>query len=134
MRLLLDTHIWIWYLLGDPRLPVKIRQELEGDEDPPELWISPITIWETLLLGEKKKLELNPDPISWVRLSLESMPVRETPITIEIAIRSRKINLPHQDPADRFIAATSLVRDLTLLTCDRFLLKCKEIKTWDASQ
>lgn len=121
MKLLLDTHIWIWYLLGDPKLPAKIRQKLKGHENSPELWISPITIWETLLLGEKKKLELMPDPVSWIRRSLESMPVREAPLTAEVAIRSRKINLPHNDPADRFLAATALVYDLTLVTIDKHL-------------
>ena len=55
--------------------------------------------------------------------------MKEAPITHEIAAESRRIGLTHRDPADRFLAATAKVLDLTLVTADKRLLACKEIRT-----
>lgn len=127
MNLLLDTHIWIWLLGGSDKLEASLRKKLEEEQS--QLWLSPISIWEALLLGEKKRVNQSPDPVSWARRSLELIPVREASLNREIAIRCREINLPHNDPADRFIAATALVYDLTLVTLDRNLMKLKGLKT-----
>jgi PIN domain nuclease of toxin-antitoxin system len=60
---------------------------------------------------------LEPDPMVWMRRAL-----REAPLTHEVAIRSRQVELPHPEPADRFLVATAQVYDLTLVTADRRLL------------
>jgi len=65
---------------------------------------------------------LQPDALTWVRSMLRSTPLREAPLNHEVAIQSRSLNLPHQDPADRFLAATAIVYDLTLVTADERLL------------
>lgn len=130
MKYLLDTHVWLWQLQGTDQLGLKTREILERGDC--ELWLSSISIWEILILAEKKKIQLPHDPETWLTKALLSSPVREASITIEIAIKSRSIPLPHQDPADRFLAATALAYDLTLLTRDRILLECKEIQTLDA--
>ncbi|WP_336622304.1 PIN domain-containing protein [Chlorogloeopsis sp. ULAP01] len=54
MKLLLDTHIWIWYLLGDLHLSENLQKVISDEIN--ELWLSPISIWETLLLTEKGRL------------------------------------------------------------------------------
>jgi PIN domain nuclease of toxin-antitoxin system len=83
-----------------------------------EVWLSPISVWKVLVLAEKGRVLLEPDPIVWMRRAL-----REAPLTHEVAIRSRQVELPHPDPADRFlVAATAQVYDLTLVTADRRLL------------
>ena len=119
MKLLLDTHIWLWSLLDTRYLSENIVKELEDGSN--ELWLSPISIWEALLLSEKGKLELKPSPLEWVHNALKRVPFKEAPITYEIAIQSRKLNLPHQDPADRFIVATAYIYQLTLITADNRL-------------
>ena len=68
-------------------------------------------------------------PEAWLRTVFEQAPVREAVLGFEIAIQSRNIDLPHHDPADRFIAATALVYDLVLLTADERLLACDQIET-----
>jgi PIN domain nuclease of toxin-antitoxin system len=68
MKLLLDTHIWIWYLSGNSRLSETL-QTIIYDETT-ELWLSPISIWEALLLGEKGKIILEPNPTQSVQNSL----------------------------------------------------------------
>lgn len=116
MKILLDTHIWLWYLLGDRQLSLGLQATIADLNN--ELWLSPISIWETLLLAEKGRIYLQPDPFTWVDLALATLKIREAHLNYPIAVLSRQIDLPHQDPADRFIAATALYYDLKLATVD----------------
>lgn len=116
MKLLLDTHIWLWYLLGDKRLSTEL-QTIIPDETT-ELWLSPVSIWETLILAEKGRISLQPDAFEWIDLALKILEICEAPLVRQIAILSRQIELPHQDPADRFIAATAVYHNLPLATVD----------------
>ena len=127
MRILLDTHIWIWYLSGSARLPKRHRESLNRDNN--QIWLSPISVWETLILSEKGKLRLRPEPISWIQQSLKRWPIKEAPLNIQVSIRSRQLDLPHQDPADRFISATALIYDLTLMTIDERLISAPWLPT-----
>jgi len=120
LKLLLDTHIWLWYLQGNDRLSDNLQQIIASPDT--ELWLSPISVWETLVLAEKERIELSCEPIVWVKRYLRSLDFKEARLTYEIAMRSRQIELSHQDPADRFIAATAIELKLTLATVDRRLL------------
>jgi PIN domain nuclease of toxin-antitoxin system len=130
MKYLLDTHIWLWSLLEPERLGKSIIQVLADQKN--ELFISPISIWETLLLAERGKIQVVPTPLEWVHEALRRSPVREVPLSISIAVRSRVIELPHQDPADRFIAATALEHDLILITEDGKLKESQQIKLFSS--
>ena len=127
MKILLDTHIWIWYLSGSSRLPKRYRETLDRDNN--QIWLSPISVWETLILAEKGKLSLKPEPISWIQQSLKRWPIKEAPLNIQVSIGSRQLDLPHQDPADRFISATALIYDLTLMTVDERLISASWLPT-----
>jgi PIN domain nuclease of toxin-antitoxin system len=116
VKLLLDTHIWLWYALGDPQLSENLQSTIASDTT--ELWLSPISTWEVLLLAEKGRISLQLDTVAWIDQSLKSLAIREAPLNHQIAILSRQIELPHQDPADRFIAATALHYQLQLATVD----------------
>lgn len=116
MKLLLDTHIWLWYLLGNDRLSIQLQTAIADSTT--ELWLSPISIWETIILAEKKRISLQPDALTWVNLALKNLETREALLNHDIALLSRQIELPHQDPGDRFIAATSIFYKLTLATVD----------------
>lgn len=125
MRLLLDTHIWLWSLLEPVRLTKQVAAELENPDN--ELWLSPISLWEVLILVEKRRVVLDLDPAAWIRRVLARVPFKEAPLNHEVALKSRSLSLAHQDPADRFLAATALVYDLTLVTADERLLHSKEL-------
>ena len=127
MRLLLDTHIWIWSLLDPAKLSRKVRAELESPDN--ELWLSPISSWELLILIEKGRVAVDKDPVPWVAEVSRAIALREAALTHEVAVESRLIDLPHQDPADRFLAATARVYDLTLVTADERLLDSRRIST-----
>jgi PIN domain nuclease of toxin-antitoxin system len=126
MKLLLDTHIFLWALLEPERLPPPAAQVLENPKN--ELWLSPISLWECLVLAEKGRISLDPDSETWIREVLKSHNFREAPLTTEVAIISRRISLTHEDPADRFLAATARVFELTLVTADRRLQGCPDIE------
>ncbi len=119
MKLLLDTHIWLWYLLADNRLSSELKLLIADPTT--ELWLSPISIWETVILAEKRRISLQPNTSEWINLSLQNLEIREAVLNHEIAILSREIALSHQDPADRFIAATAIFYKLTLATVDQNL-------------
>ena len=125
MKLLLDTHVFLWALLEPERLPRTITDALRDLTN--TLWLSPIVIWETLILAEKGRVVLHPDSLRWLNQALQRVPFYEAPLTMDVAIQSRLIPLPHQDPADRFLAATALVYELTLITADRRLMALDEI-------
>jgi PIN domain nuclease of toxin-antitoxin system len=127
VRLLLDTHIWIWSLLDPAKLSRKVRAELESPDN--ELWLSPISSWELLILIEKGRVAVDKDPVPWVAEVSRAITLREAALTHEVAIESRLSDLPHQDPADRFLAATARVYDLTLVTADKRLLDSRRIST-----
>lgn len=120
MNLLLDTHVLIWSLL-DPDHLSKVAAELLEDVDT-KLHVSPITAWECIVLSEKGRLVLEPNPVDWFRNRLKELAPKEVAITMEVAIRSRELDLGTADPADRFLAATASVFDLVLLTADQRLL------------
>lgn len=119
MKLLLDTHIWLWYVLGDEQLSPNLRSLMEQLNT--ELWLSPISVWETLLLAEKGRIIFNTKPETWVMKYLRQLKLKEAKLTYEIAILSRKLQFNHQDPADRFLVATAVASNLTLATADRRL-------------
>ena len=125
MKLLLDTHIWLWSLQDPTRLGKRVLHELKSSEN--ELWLSPISTWEALTLNAKKRIQLPADLAQWVAQA--TAPLREAPLTHEIALAARLLALPHNDPADRFLAATARVLRLTLVTADANLLGLGEIST-----
>jgi PIN domain nuclease of toxin-antitoxin system len=127
VRLLLDTHIWIWSLLEPDKLSRRTRDELGSADN--EVWLSPISTWELLILIEKGRVAVDRDPVRWASEVCRSVPLREASLTHEVAVESRLVDLPHQDPADRFLAATARVYDLTLVTSDDRLLGCRQIAT-----
>lgn len=125
MRLLLDTHIWLWSLLEPERLDPVVADALTADDA--ELWLSPISTWELALLVERGRVELAGDLRTWLDEARRRAPIYEAPLTHEIALRSRSLDLPHGDPADRFIAATAAVLELTLVTADHRILQSKQL-------
>lgn len=123
MKLLLDTHIFVWSNLNPSRLSRRAAKVLADSRN--ELWISPVTTWEILFLHRKGRLHLKDGPVSWFSEALSRMPFREAAFTHEVALASDAIILPHRDPADTFLAATAKVYGLTLVTADQNLSRGK---------
>lgn len=125
MKYLLDTHIWIWSVSNPDKLSKKIKDILEDDMN--ECYISSISVWEFLVLLDKGRIVLTRPVEEWLDIALFKSNIMDIPIDTEIAIASRKISLSHQDPADRFIAATALVNKMRLITSDTRLSAQAEV-------
>lgn len=125
MRLLLDTHIWLWSLEASHRLGKRTAQEIKNPAN--ERWLSPISTWEALTLNAKGRIRLPDDVSAWVAEATADF--QEAPLTHEIALAARQLRLLHDDPADRFLAATAKLLRLTLVTADVKLLGLGDIST-----
>jgi PIN domain nuclease of toxin-antitoxin system len=125
LRLLLDTHIWLWSLAEPQRLSRRVQQELREQNN--ELWLSPVSTWEALLLHARGRIRLHGNVRDWVTKA--TMHLREAPLTGEIVVAAQELPLQQQDPADRFLAATADVLGLTLVTADHRLLGLGKIAT-----
>lgn len=125
MRLLLDTHIWLWSLGEPKRIGRRLQRELRNPMN--ELWLSPVSTWEALALHDEGRIKLKGDLEQWVMKA--KAPFLEAPVTHEVVAAARRVPLPPENIADRLLAATALVLDLTLVTADGNLLGLGEIAT-----
>jgi PIN domain nuclease of toxin-antitoxin system len=125
LKLLLDTHIWVWSVLAPERLSTRVARQLNNSEN--EIWLSAVSIWELQLLHDKGRIRLTPDAVTWINGNLTRLKIREAPLTFEVALAISSLKLPHNDPADGFIAATAKVFGLTLVTADEQLAKLTDI-------
>jgi PIN domain nuclease of toxin-antitoxin system len=125
LKLLLDTHIWLWSLEDRKRLGKRVLVELENPDN--QIWLSPVSTWEALTLNATGRLRLPDDFAAW--LALATAPFLEALLTHEIAVAARRLSWRHKDPADRFLAATAQCLRLTLVTADVALLGLGDIST-----
>lgn len=128
MRVLLDTHVWLWRLLEPDRLPAAVAAVL--DDQGTEICLSPISVWETLVLARRGRLEPSVDRDNWVRSALEASRPTMMPLTHAIAIESEQLEgFRSRDPADRFLVATARVEGLRLASADRAMLEYPGVET-----
>jgi PIN domain nuclease of toxin-antitoxin system len=123
-QLLLDTHIWLWLVLGIDKLSPANRAAIADAASVGDLRIAAITIWEIALLASRNRVTLVMPTIQWVEDAVAGSAVGVEPLNTEIAVES--CQLPegfHPDPADRLIVATSRVTDARLMTRDRRILE-----------
>jgi PIN domain nuclease of toxin-antitoxin system len=121
VKLLLDTHIWLWSALEPQRLTRRVGKALANPAN--ELWLSPISVGELIVLLRKGRLTLPDDVAAWVAKTMQDLELTEAPLTVEVALAISSINFAHGDPADHFLAATAKVFGLTLVTADEHLMR-----------
>lgn len=133
-RPLLDTHAWVWWICGDPRLTSREREALDNLPPTERPVLAEISLWEVAMLVERGRLHLDMDLERW--LSVASAPAtvelaRVTPaVAAEVALLPDKF---HRDPADRLIVATARVMKLRVLTRDRMITGARVVPVWRAS-
>lgn len=84
------------------------------------------------MLAARGRIELTGGPRRWVEQAQVRFPLAEAALTSEVALRSHEVELEHRDPADRLLAATAIVHDLTLLTVDDRLAAAPGVRTRSA--
>ena len=115
---LLDTHIWIWWVLGNARLPQEYFDYIQ-EHEAEELGVSVISCWEIAKLVQGGRIAL-PLPIGeWLTKALSYPGIRLLEISPEVAVESTQLpGVFHRDPADQIIVATARVYACPLITLD----------------
>jgi PIN domain nuclease of toxin-antitoxin system len=122
--LLLDTHVWVWYVENAPtRLSPRIEPLVEAAVQRGDVVVSAISVWEIALLEAARRIELTVDVRAWVGRALAFPGVRLKGLSPSIAIESTRLPSPlHRDPADRMLIATARLLGAALVTCDERIL------------
>ena len=126
--IVLDTHIWIWWVNDSPQLTEQYKQWIQ-DYQPQGLGISIISCWEVAKLVEKKRLVLSLPVDEWLKTALAYPGVQLLGLTVPIVVQSTQLPGFHNDPADQIIVATAKVYDCFLLTADSKILNYAGVKT-----
>lgn len=132
--ILLDTHAAIWLAMDDNALGDLSRALIKQAMAEGATLVSAISFWEIALLVAKRRFDVRQSPAS-LRNRLLDTGVSEIPLTGDIAMLAAELDNLHGDPADRFIVATAIVHDATLMTADSALLHWRhKLKRQNASK
>jgi PIN domain nuclease of toxin-antitoxin system len=126
--IVLDTHIWVWWVHGDDHLPEGYRAVLEANEE--EVFgVSAISCWEIAKLVEYERLLL-PIPVEdWLHQSLSYPNIELLNLTPRIAVESTQLPPPiHRDPADQIIIATARTYNCALMTLDNKIINYPHVQ------
>ena len=127
--ILLDTHVWVWWVHGNPRLPEDQRKMLDSRVNE-GVGVSIISCWEVAKLVEHRRLSFPQDVADWLGIALAYPGVRLVQLTPAISVESTRLPQPfHKDPADQIIVATARVHDCPLVTADEKILKYSHVRT-----
>lgn len=133
MKLLLDTHVWIWSQEQPELLPRRTREAI--DDRLNGCAISVISELEMARLTQRKQIELDRGLEEWIDQSIAVLGAHEIEISRSIAIEAYR--LPgefHNDPADRILAATARIYGMTLVSADRRLLRYRHVNSMSAQR
>jgi PIN domain nuclease of toxin-antitoxin system len=121
--LLLDTHIWIWFMLADVELDVAGRTAINQAAAAGQLRIAAISVWEAALLASRGRITLGKPLAQWMAEAVSAPGLSIEPLLPQIAVEA--YSLPdtfHRDPADRLIVATARVTSAVMMTRDKQIL------------
>jgi PIN domain nuclease of toxin-antitoxin system len=126
LRLLLDTHAFVWSQLERVRLPARLRATLI---DPAHIvFISAVSIWEAVIKSGVGKLSL---PLDRVTAIIDDAGFSELPVSFAHALEVRHLPLLHRDPFDRLLIAQARHERLTLVTRDADIRRYPVDTLWD---
>lgn len=116
MRLLLDTHIFLWYISADPLLPIPVRDTIRDPAN--EAYLSVASIWEAVIKYALGKLPLPAPPAESLPRQREAHRIASLPIEEAVFVHLASLPPLHRDPFDRLLIAQALHHGLTLVTVD----------------
>ena len=116
MRLLLDTHVWLWMISADERLGDDTRRILTDPQT--ETYLSVAAVWELAIKHAAGKLRYTGSPSVQVPLHIKRSGVGTLGITVEQALKAAALPMHHRDPFDRLMLAQAADQELTFATAD----------------
>jgi len=121
MRLLLDTHIFLWAVSGSPLLKPAIRRTIESAD---QVYVSAASIWEVAIKARLGKIEADPGELA---AAIEASGFIELPVRAAHAAAVARLALHHADPFDRLLVAQAMTEPLRFLTADAVLAQYSEL-------
>ena len=121
--LLLDTHVWIWFMLANPELAISGRNVINRAAAAGQLRVAAISVWEAALLASRGRVALGRPLAQWITEAVSAPGLSIEPLLPQVAVEASSLpDAFHRDPADQLIVATARVTNATLMTRDRRIL------------
>jgi PIN domain nuclease of toxin-antitoxin system len=120
MRLLLDTHIFLWYVGGDQRVGGNLRQAIENAD---AVYLSVVSVWEATIKYSIGKLPLPEPPHPWLSVQREQHGIESLPIDEASVAHLPTLDPHHRDPFDRILVCQAIEHGLQLVTADPIMSK-----------
>ena len=116
MRLLLDTHVFLWYISADRQLPIAFRDAIRDPAN--EVYLSVASVWEAVIKYALGKLSLPQAPAEYLPRQREAHRIGTLPVEEQSLVHLASLPPLHRDPFDRILIAQALQHGLTLATVD----------------
>ena len=116
MRILLDTHIFLWFISGDTQLSKNVRDAIRDSDR--EVYLSAISIWEVIVKYQLGKLSLPESPEIYLPKQRDLHQIVSLPFDEMSVIQLAKLPPLHRDPFDRMLVCQALQHNLTIATVD----------------
>jgi|SRR5205085_5338211 len=116
MRLLLDTHIFLWFISADTHLPEIIRDQIRNPDN--EVYLSVISLWEAIIKHQIGRLPLPQSPETYLSEQRERHRISSLSLDEPSVVRLAKLPLLHRDPFDRILVCQAVEHDLIIATVD----------------
>lgn len=131
MNVLLDTHVWLWWLLGSDKLAVSERVALDRLASRHAIRLAAVSLWEVQMLHAKGRLTLDRSFGAWIRDATASDTIEISPLDVDVVVALDALPASfHGDPADRLIVATARAHRMPLATHDRTIRRSRTIPIW----
>ena len=131
MNVLLDTHIWIWWLTAESPLSPKERAALDRAAEQRELHLAAISLWEAQVLHARKRIQLPVPFPEWIFSAADPRMVTLLPLDVDVVVAADSLPASfHGDPADRLIVATARAHAMPLATKDAGIRKSRAAALW----
>jgi PIN domain nuclease of toxin-antitoxin system len=128
MKVLLDTHTFLWWIANDPQLSPSAKQIMEDANTEPLL--SAVSGWEIAIKSRLGKLKLPADLQGFIAEQLRVNAIQVLPIQMSHALHVFTLPDHHRDPFDRMLVAQSQLEQLPILTCDPQIARYAVIVMW----
>ncbi|MGH8634624.1 MAG: type II toxin-antitoxin system VapC family toxin [Burkholderiales bacterium] len=131
MSVLLDTHVWVWWLTPGSPLSRAEREALDAKAGRRELFLAAVSLWEAQVLHAKQRLELPLRFADWLARAADERIISVLPLSIEVMLALDALPPSfHGDPADRLIVATARTHAMPLATHDAAIRRSRAVNFW----
>ena len=128
MKVLLDTHAFLWWITDDPKLSMRVRGIISEGEN--EIFVSAATGWEIAIKSQIGRLKLPDEPQRFILEQLKINGMKSLPIEMRHALHVSTLPTYHQDPFDRLLVAQAQMEELPILSADPEIRKYEVTIIW----